>query len=62
MRPERFWLEAGQAEDAWREQRPDFLGRVVGPQHLALKGAGLPVGAPQGYSWGFQRRTSRNAG
>jgi uncharacterized protein len=31
MRPEWFRLEAGGAEDVWRDQRPDFLSRVVGP-------------------------------
>lgn len=30
-RPEWFRLEAGGAEDVWRDQRPDFLNRVVGP-------------------------------
>lgn len=36
MRPEWFRLEAGQAEGAWREQRPDFLGRVVGPHFESI--------------------------
>lgn len=31
MRPEWFRLEAGQAEDVWRDQRQDFLRGVVGP-------------------------------
>jgi uncharacterized protein len=36
MRPEWFRLEAGQAESAWRGQRPDFLGRVVGPHFESI--------------------------
>jgi hypothetical protein len=31
MRPEWFRLESGQAEEVWRDQRSDFLSRVVGP-------------------------------
>ncbi len=31
MRPEWFRLESGQAAEVWRDQRPDFLSRVVGP-------------------------------
>jgi uncharacterized protein len=36
MRPEWFRLEAGHAESAWREQRPDFLSRVVGPHFESI--------------------------
>lgn len=36
MRPEWFRLEAGQAEQVWRDQRPDFLSRVVGPHFEAV--------------------------
>jgi AAA+ ATPase superfamily predicted ATPase len=31
MRPEWFRLESGEAEEVWRDVRPDFLSRVVGP-------------------------------
>jgi uncharacterized protein len=36
MRPEWFRLEAGYAESVWRGQRPDFLGRVVGPHFESI--------------------------
>jgi uncharacterized protein len=36
VRPEWSRLEAGQAEGAWREQRPDFLSRVVGPHFESI--------------------------
>lgn len=45
MRPEWFRLEAGNAEDVWRDARPDFLSRVVGPhfetlcRHFAMRDA-----------------------
>lgn len=54
MRPEWYRLEAGQAEEVWRDQRGDFLSRVVGPHFEALcrlfvmqAGPG-PFGAPVG--------------
>jgi AAA+ ATPase superfamily predicted ATPase len=36
MRPDWFRLEAGQAEAVWRDQRADFLSRVVGPHFESL--------------------------
>lgn len=36
MRHEWFWLEAGQAEAVWRQQRADFLSRVVGPHFESI--------------------------
>jgi uncharacterized protein len=54
MRPEWFRLEAGQAQDAWRDQRPDFLSRVVGPHFesicraFAQSAGGTLFGAPIG--------------
>jgi hypothetical protein len=36
MRPEWFRLEAGQAQESWRERRSDFLGRVVGPHFESI--------------------------
>jgi uncharacterized protein len=36
MRPEWFRLEAGQAQEVWRDQRASFLSQVVGPHFEAL--------------------------
>jgi len=36
MRPEWFRLESGHAEEVWRDQRADFLSRVVGPHFESL--------------------------
>ena len=36
MRPEWFRLESGLAEAVWRDQRADFLSRVVGPHFETL--------------------------
>jgi hypothetical protein len=36
MRPEWFRLESGMAEAVWRDQRADFLSRVVGPHFETL--------------------------
>jgi uncharacterized protein len=36
MRPDWYRLEAGDAEGVWRDARPDFLSRVVGPHFEAL--------------------------
>ena len=54
MRPEWFRLESGLAEAVWRDQRADFLSRVVGPHFETLcrdfalhAGSGL-FGSPAG--------------
>jgi hypothetical protein len=36
MRPDWYRLESGQAEAVWRDQRPGFLSRVVGPHFESI--------------------------
>lgn len=43
MRPEWFRLESGFADQVWRDQRPDFLSRVIGPHFESLCRAFAPL-------------------
>ena len=43
MRPEWFRLEGGFADRVWRDQRPDFLSRVIGPHFESLCRAFVPL-------------------
>ncbi len=43
MRPEWFRLEGGFADRVWRDQRPDFLRRVIGPHFESLCRAFVPL-------------------
>jgi uncharacterized protein len=43
MRPEWFRLEGGFADRVWRDQRPDFLSRVIGPHFESLCRTFVPL-------------------
>ena len=43
MRPEWFRLEGGFADQVWRDLRPDFLSRVIGPHFESLCRAFVPL-------------------